>query len=125
MDLRRAPRVRNPKSLPVLLAARERIIRDGWGRSDHPSRWSLVNAVLAEPVSVERWHALELLRWCVGALNLTAWNDLAIRTGADAVRALDAAIHQLGAEPPRTQYREPHEPRGRGGWFISATSRPK
>lgn len=106
----------NPRSLPLLLDLRARIIRDGWGRTDDATRWSLLDV---RDGSLEAWHALELLRW-FSDHNLPKWNDAPGRTGSDVVALIDKAILEFGARPPRTRYREPRRRGGRaGGWTIS------
>lgn len=107
----------SPDSLPLLLTARARVIQDGWGRSDHDSRWSLVAAVTDGTLA--GWRALELLRWLAFERNLIRWNDHPGRTGSEVVALIDRAIRELGGTPPRIRYREPRKRGGSpGGWSI-------
>ena len=109
-----------PLSLPILLEARRRLVAEGWGRSEHPERWTLTSAVADG--SISGWRALELLRWLAGDRNLVTWNDSPVRTGTEVVALIDRAIRELGGTPPRVAYREPRRRGGRaGGWTITTT----
>lgn len=125
LRLRFPARLSSQHVLEVLLRARELLCARGWvaerGRfasSDVLGRITVLDAVLAQAVTIHRHHARQVLE-ALADNELSRWNRHPLCSGAAAVELVDRAISELGGVAPSTRYQDPHRPRA-GGWSVSS-----